>query len=109
MPRYTSSLHRTSRSSFKYIPALDLQAAVTLLESQNDGRHKPTLFLFVYSWGYVKEEPRSMKFTSTCQRRLTHAHPSLQDSINDHLAQLFIPSILIMILMKKSLNSFLDG
>jgi hypothetical protein len=48
-----------------------------------------------------------MKFTSRCQRRLTHAH--LQDPINDHLAQLFIPSILFMTLMKKFLNSLFDG
>jgi hypothetical protein len=74
----------------------------------NDGRHQATPFLFLSSWGCVKEEPRSMKFTSRCQRRtLTHAH--LQDPINDHLAQLFIPSILFMTLIKKFINSFFDG
>jgi hypothetical protein len=73
----------------------------------NDGRHQATLFLFLYSWGCVQEEPRSMKFTSRCQRRLTHAH--LEDHINNELAQLFISSILFMTLMKKFLNSFFDG
>ena len=74
-------------------------------ELSND-RHQATLFLFLYSWSCVKEEPRSMKFTSRCQRRLTHA--IVQGSINDHLAQLFIPSMLMMMLMKKFFNSFFD-
>jgi hypothetical protein len=73
----------------------------------NYDRHQATFFLFLYSWSCVKEEPRSMKFTSRCQRRLTHAH--LQDAINDHLAQPFILFMFIMILMKKFLNSFFDG
>jgi hypothetical protein len=73
----------------------------------NDDRHQATLSLCLYSRSCVKEEPRSLKFTSRCQRKLTHAH--LQDPINDHLAQPFIPSMLIMILMKKFLNSFFDS
>jgi len=50
------------------------------------GRHQATPCLFVYSQG----------------------HSVLQDPINDHLTQLFIPSIPIMILMKKFLNSSFD-
>jgi hypothetical protein len=48
-----------------------------------------------------------MKFTLRYQRRLTHA--LLQNLINDHLAQLFIPSTTVMMLTKKFLNSFFDS
>jgi hypothetical protein len=73
----------------------------------NNDRHQATLFLFLYSWSCVKEEARSLKFTSRCQRRLTHAH--LQDAINDHLAKHFIACIFFMTLMKNFLNSFFDS